>query len=763
MVVEPGASGKRPSRATIPVGEEPQLTGIDATPRSPRARVLVLALLACAACSGPSERRPEANVLLITLDTTRADHISAYGDSPAATPNLDALAAEGVLFERAVSSVPLTGPAHASLFTGRTPLGHGIRDNIGFYLDDAQLTLAELLGAEGFRTFAVAGAFVLQRGWGIGQGFADYDDAFELGEGDEFSPMALERRASEVVRRAISWWEAHPEERFFGWLHFYDPHLPYSAPPPYGERHAEAPYVGEIEYVDAQLGVLFDFLRDSGRLDETLVVVVGDHGEGLGEHGEGDHGIFLYDSTLSVPLIVRAPGGAPRGRVPHTVRDIDILPTVLDYVGVTPPPVVEGRSLLEAMAGRDDEPRPAYAETWHARLHYGWSELQSLREGPLKYVRAPQSELYDLDDDPGEQLNLAWARQGQLQTLETGLGAWIERIGDSEAGSSPEAIDPEALEHLRSLGYVGSTVRVEGDLPDPKDRIANLSLLSRVSREAAEAMRAGRHDHALRLFEQAIAVEPNFLDAHQQRGNALLRMGRAADAVAALERALELNPDNVATLHELAKAHLAAGDARTGLALLQRVHSISPEVPTAYFTRADALVELGRPQEAVAELERLLQVDPASPRARYELGRLRLRLGDLPGARGEILRALEIELHLFSAHFNLGLIAEALGDGATARREYEAELDSFPDNHEAWANLGLLQAAAGDGGRAAEAFRNVIELRPDLYQGYYLRARLQLATGRVDADTLELARKAVELSPDSAQARELERAIRANR
>jgi len=308
----------------------------------------------------------QANVLLITLDTTRADRIGAYGYRDIETPNLDALAADGVRFDRAISSVPLTLPAHSTLMTGLRPPHHGVRDNGGYFLDDRWTTLAEAARASGRQTFAAVGAFVLHELWGIAQGFDVYDDEF----GDDpdvksHQMLRVQRDGAQVVERALEWLDQRDRGKpFLAWLHFYDPHHPYTPPSPFAERYAERPYDGEIAYTDSLVGRVVDYLRREGLYEHTLIVVVGDHGEGMGDHHEPDHGIFLYDTTLHVPLIVRAPQQRYRGVVRQVVRDIDVMPTVLAYLGLEPPAEVEGRSLLGLMAGREeDEPRVAHTET----------------------------------------------------------------------------------------------------------------------------------------------------------------------------------------------------------------------------------------------------------------------------------------------------------------------------------------------------------------------------------------------------------------
>jgi len=727
-----------------------------------RLGALLATTLLVAGCGGsPPPGGERVNVLLVTLDTTRADHVGAYGADTVRTPALDRLAAEGVLFRDAVTSVPLTLPAHASIMTGSWPIDHGVHDNGNFVVPAAATTLAEILRAEGFATGAVLGAYVLDHSWGLDQGFDAYDDRFEGLSERSFGSETLQRDATEVADLALDWLQSHADERFFLWAHFYDPHFPYDPPEPFAATYPDRPYAGEVAYADAELGRILDHLRESGLDASTLVVVVGDHGEGLGQHGEPDHGIYLYQPTMQVPLIVRAPGGRPRGSVDGLARHVDLLPTVLDFLGLPIPAGLRGESLLPQMQGRAPAgERFAYGETFYPRFHYGWSELRSLRNGRYKYILAPRPELYDLEQDPGETFDRIDAHPGIAEHLAGELARLIaaESAPDDAAGGT---IDPETLDRLRSLGYVGSIVTVPGArLADPKDRAASLPLFSRVAVQGPRALRERDYAAAIGLVDAALAVEPNYLDGYLIKAEALRKLERFAEAVGVLEAALGLNPDNVTTLHELAECHRALGGGRTTLDLVERIHAIAPGYPGAYLTAADVHREAGRPEEAIAALEALLLEQPENARAHYEIGRIRLERGELALAESGIRRAVGLDGRLFGARFNLALIAEQRGDTIGAGEEYLAELEQFPRNHEAWANLGLLRLRSGDAAAAEEAFGRLIELEPELAMGYVMLARARQVQGRVDAETLALVEQALELDPSLEPARQLQRQLR---
>ena len=332
------------------------------------------------------------NVLLITLDTTRADALGAYAANGGATPNLDRLARRSVVFEDAITAAPLTLPAHSSLFTAKYPPRHGVRDNGGFVLDADETTLAERLKAAGFRTGGFVGAYVLDRRWGIAQGFDTYFDDFDLARARGPVLASVERPANEVADHALAWLESVTSTRFFAWVHFYDAHSPYDPPEPYRTRFADHPYAGEVAFVDSQVGRLVDFLEQRHLLDKTIVVVIGDHGESLGEHGESTHGFFVYRSVLHVPFTIAAPVEGMRGRrVASTVRSVDLTPTLLDLLGVPMSNAVDGRSLVPLMTGASrDLALNAYSEAMYPRYHFGWSELRSLSAGRSHYINAPR-------------------------------------------------------------------------------------------------------------------------------------------------------------------------------------------------------------------------------------------------------------------------------------------------------------------------------------------------------------------------------------
>ncbi len=447
------------------------------TTRSLRASVVMgsALLLAVAAALWWNARRPTPlpiGVVVITLDTTRADRLSPYGFMDVSLPALERLAREGVVFEHASTVAPMTLPAHTSLFTGLLPPHHGVRDNADPPLDDRQTTLAEMLGAQGFKTGAFVGSIVLAPERGLSQGFNLYDS---VAVNDRQGPDAMQRRADEVMDHAIRWLDSVGSNQFLLWTHLYDAHRPYAPPEPFRSTYAGDPYVGEIAFADSQIGRLLEALDQRKLLDRVVLVVAGDHGESLGDHGERDHGIFVYQEVLRVPLMIRSPALKPV-RVGEIVRLTDVVPTVLDLLGL-PLPKTDGVSLLGLMAGKPgDSELEAYSESRYPE-RLGWSPLYALRQGRFKLIDAPRPELYDLDRDPFETQNIYDERRSMADAMSTRINE-IKRPGSATNESGPPTtVSPEIQARLAALGYVSSAVTHNpsdrSHRPDPKDCIGS--------------------------------------------------------------------------------------------------------------------------------------------------------------------------------------------------------------------------------------------------------------------------------------------------
>jgi arylsulfatase A-like enzyme len=452
-------------------------------------RAAALALVATAACARAHQPPTARHLVLVTIDTLRADRLGCYGSTIGATPRLDRIASEGARALDASAQVPLTRPSHVCLLTGLLPAEHGIRDNISPALDPGVPLLAETLHAAGFRTAGFVSSIVLSHQSGLHRGFDVYSDHFDVDEDDARFLNTIQRRGDGPTAEAVAWLakEAPSGARLFAWLHLYDPHDPYDPPEPYASRYAGRPYDGEVAYADELVGRLDDELTRLGLRDSTLLVVTSDHGEGLGEHGEEVHGYFVYQTTLRVPLLIRGPGIAPGGRIGGLARSVDVVPTVHELLGTTAPATLAGRSLAAAArSGAAPTEEAAYAESLTPLLHYGWSDLRTLRDGRYKYILAPRPELYDLQEDPGELRNLEPRQPSRAAALR---GALLARIRGEQAASRTLSVPPDVLEKLGALGYVGAG---GGGVPtgaDPKDKLREYQSINALVREGLVRLR----------------------------------------------------------------------------------------------------------------------------------------------------------------------------------------------------------------------------------------------------------------------------------
>jgi tetratricopeptide (TPR) repeat protein len=553
------------------------------------------------------------NVLLITLDTTRADRLGCYGYAAARTPRLDALAREGVRFVRAYAPAPLTLPAHASILSGLHPVAHGVRNN-GHDLPAGIETLAGILKARGFATAAFVSSFSVDSRFGLGRGFDVYDDTFEADQ--PLKGANAERRAEQTFARFSRWLAGIKSERFFAWVHYYDPHLPYDPPPPFRQGH---PYDGEIACMDHYVGAVLDLLEERGLLVKTLVVAAGDHGEGLGDKVEQGHGIFLYEETLRVPLIVRDPAvfRTPR-TVESAVRLVDIAPTILETVGFgREASGMQGRSLVPLMGGRPGNDRDALVETFYPRENYGWSELVGLVSGRWKIIHSPRPELFDLGTDPGERTNLYGGAAAKAGELGKRLEQEILRLSPGPgAAAGTVAGRAEDRERLRSLGYVNLAPARPGEAaPDPKDKIALLELVQKAQRLESEGDFAAAEIAHLEVLNEI----PDSPEAYVNLALVQARQKAFDGAIATLTRGVERLPDSEVLLVRLGHTYLVSGKAGEALAAMDKVLALNPRNVDALTVRAGILDASGRKDEARQGYERALEIEPESRFLRMSL------------------------------------------------------------------------------------------------------------------------------------------------
>jgi arylsulfatase A-like enzyme/Tfp pilus assembly protein PilF len=633
--------------------------------------------------------------------------------------------------------------------TGTFPGWHGVRDNGGFYLGDDQVTLAELLKAKGYRTGGFVGSFVLDRRWGIAQGFDRYFDEFDLRKFEQAPSMdVIQRPGSEVVDHALTWLGQDRDEPFFAWVHLYDPHAPYEAPEPYRSRFpasATGAYDAEIATADAQVGRLLDALDADSRLPETLVVVVGDHGEMLGEHGEQTHGFFIYDAAVHIPLIVAGPG-LPAKTVAEQVRIVDVMPTALALLGAPVPKAIQGVSLLPLARG-EALGLVGHSESWYPRYHYGWSELESLQDGRFKYIRAPRPELFDLHADPHEEKDLAREEVARTATLDRALAGFLARTASGSPAKGPQSIDAETEERLAALGYVSGSVSPRNleDRPrgDPKDKIGLYNLLKQAGTESFE----GRIDVAIAKVKEALAADPEIVEGYTLLGNFYKKAQRPEEAVAAYRQALARDPEHQGALFSLAVAYKDMGrldEARLGL---ERARELDPRNGKVLWQLADVWMRKGDQAKAEAVVKDALARKVDEHRFLLKLGESYIEAKRYEDAERTLRRALELKPDLDTAHFNLGLVYEEKGDIAKAIASYEAELAQNAKAYRAAFNLAKLLQKVGRSEEARAHFREVAEIAPEFGTGHLYLAKALLDAGDLSGAE-RWARKGLASKPD---------------
>ena len=481
---------------------------------------------------------PDFNLLLITIDTLRADHLPAYGYTGVQTPNIDLLARDSLVFQDVVAHTPMTLPSHASILTGLLPIAHGVRDNAGFLLSPETKTLAEILKSKGYNTAAFVSAFVLDSQFGLNQGFDLYSDGFTLAQ-PRVNNTDTQRRAEETQTEVDAWLQKNKNSKFFLWVHYYDPHDPYEPPAPY-----KTSYDGEIAYTDHVIGRLINAL-DSVK-ENTVIVLAGDHGEGLGEHKEQTHSLFIYSATQHVPLIIRLP--KQKGQVVQGVVGlIDIAPTLLEWLGLNPEPQMQGESLIPLLKEKTE--RVAYSESLFAEIHYGWSPLRSITTEEYKFIDAPSPELYNRRNDSAETRNLIAEQPDTANTLRRQLLQIVQAYSRTEVAGSKK-VDPETEDKLRALGYVGTSAAStpESRKIDPKDKIDLLEKLSK----ARKAMDSKDYHSALLNINEILKEDSKMVDAHFIASTAYLHLGEKEKALGEMMETVHLKPDHIQTLYNLA-------------------------------------------------------------------------------------------------------------------------------------------------------------------------------------------------------------------
>lgn len=674
--------------------------------------LFMAAQLALSACG---ERPP--NVVLLTLDTTRADFLGCYGKASARTPNLDRLAAEGYLFEHAYASNPVTQPSHSTILTGTYPMVHGVRDNGLFHLPDERQTLAELLKARGYATAAAIGGFPLTREFGTAQGFDFYDDDLKANQLDlrgrparrQFASWYDERPAGHVNDAILPWLRQRQGEPFFIWLHYWDPHAPHTPPAPYNQLFAHDPYQGEIAYADDSLGTILRELAAIGEAERTLIVVTADHGEGHFEHNEATHAFLAYDATLHVPLILQVPSETARGnatagtiagrRLAERVGTVDIVPTILDLLGFQAPTTLHGRSLAPLMFGGSgavgQNRRPYYSESLSPRLSHGFGELRVLFQGPYKYIHGPRPELFNLAEDPAELRDLSTDLPREREGLEARLRQFLDTHASPEAADAIHEASAETRRQLAALGYLSTANEAPGAVTEtirsdgiaPQDRVGDINLVSRLRQELSRgAFPLARHTAAI-LVKKA--------------------------------------PDNAYYRAKLAVAHLGMGQTEEAAKLVTESQVITGANVDDFLSVARALFDHGERDRGLQMVQRLVAAEETAP-GHWVLGQMHGELGENDAFEAAMTRALELQPDMAEAY--LALAAHFTDQESFDRAEAELSklFETSPAHPQALLVYGRLERARGKPQQALRHLERSLMLAPTFCETHLERLELHL-------------------------------------
>jgi arylsulfatase A-like enzyme/Flp pilus assembly protein TadD len=659
------------------------------------AAIAALAVLTLVAAAPPAAKAPAASrdVLLITIDTLRADAPGFAGNRRSPTPLLDRLAAQGRVFTNTHAHNVVTLPSHTNILTGLYPFQHGVRDNTGFRLPATVPTLATVLQGAGYATGAFVGAFPLDSQFGLNHGFDAYDDHYPKGANEDQFVMA-ERRGDEVVRLALAWWARQRGKPRFLWVHLYDPHAPYEPPEPFASRFKDSPYLGEVAAADSFLAPLLGPILD-GREKPALVVVTADHGEALGEHGEQSHGLFAYEPTLKVPLVLWGRGIAP-GRDARPARHVDLFPTVLQAVGIPDPPAPRGlrrpgRSLLLPPAGEGND---SYFEALSTTFNRGWAPLRGLLRNGTKFISLPLPEVYELPKDPGEKTNLIERERAAAR------GVFAALPKESEWPPRRDATTPEDEARLRSLGYLVGSAAFKSSY-GPEDDPKRLTDLDAKVHDVIDLYMRGRVDDSIRKARELVAARPTMSLGHSLLAQALLQAGKRQEALDVMLNARKLGAVSDNLLRQLGLTLSEMGRANEAVDVLKPLTMDGdPQSLNAY---ALALSEAGRQKEAFEALQRVLKEQPDDPKAWEQLGLVELRQGHWQQSRDRSRRALELNRKLPLAWNDLGVALYQLGQKSEALDAWQAAVDLKPDLWDALWNLGTKAAEQGKTQQARKA------------------------------------------------------------
>ncbi|MGA1867441.1 MAG: tetratricopeptide repeat protein [bacterium] len=692
-----------------------------------------------------------ANILLITIDTLRADHLGCYGYTKVKTPHIDSVAREGILFENAFTSVPITLPSHISIFTGCYPHYHGIRNNGTYALSESATTCAEIFKQKGYTTAAFVSSFVLDRRFGLDQGFDVYND--NLISGVDAQLVGKERRAKTVTESALRWLGTTGSNKFFLWVHYYDPHDAYMPPAPYSEMYANNLYDGEIAYTDKWVGVLLEEFKKRGIYENTLIIIVADHGEGLGDHGESTHGIFIYDYALKVPFICSYAKFFPSARrIDSIVRLIDIAPTLLGIAGIDPISEMQGTSLLPFMAGKEKKKELSlYCETLYPRFTHNWSPLFGVRKDSWKYIEAPSPELYNMKVDPQENNNLFTKKPAIAAELQTQLRSLKNGPFPEWNRSQEHQLSTEEKEKLRSLGYVfAPSENKKESYPDPKTMIKLMKYMD----EGAKYFAQGAFKKAIAEYKKVIKEYPQDTDAYTILATIYEAMGENEKAIESLEKAIELESENIIIYNQLGINYMKAGRFSDGLRVFNHVLTLNPRCEEAYLNMGLYHFQKGELTVATDFFNKVLELDPDDTASRSYLVAIYQKQGKYVEAIAECKNILKRDPHNNTALFNLGATYVTLNNFSEAKTYFIKSLEINSAFDKAHYYLGFIYVQENNLDKAIESFSEAVRLNPNYTEAHFSLGSIYKRRGNYDKAIDEF-KAALSINPNFIQAQQM--------
>lgn len=694
------------------------------------------------------------NVLVITVDTTRADHLQPYGYKGIRTPNLESLAKRGILFRQCATTSPLTLPSHCSIMTGTYPTYHGVRINGNTAMSMEHLTMAEAFADNGYQTGAFIGAFVLDGRWGLNQGFRHYDDQFDLTKFKKLDLGLVQRPGNQVVDAALTWLDDQKDKPFFAWLHLYDPHTPYSPPEPYRSEYASNNRVGlydaEIAFMDSQIGRCLEWLKKNRLTERTIVAVIGDHGEGLGDHGEMTHGYFIYDYAVHVPFILSTPVAEMNGiQISSQVRTIDLYPTLLQASGIPIPKQVQGTSLLPLIErrGAGGQPLFAYSESMAPSIQYGWSPLLSLRTPKYKYIDAPRPEFYDLENDPGEKTDIREEHTKVTAEFDQALKKVVAETGAGAPEANVANLDSETVERLAALGYIGSAVVARPAsgthvLVDPKDRLP----VHEAIQKAGELGNNDQHAEAAGVLEKILRDDPENPQARLLLAGSYVELKRTNEASSLLHALLKEDPVNIRALVSLANILQDEGKSSEVIPLCKSVLDVDERNTQALAMMGQAYMDMDSFKDALPWLQKAVEVQPKLSQNQLNLAACLVGVKRYEEAERTLRGIIKDHPKFPLAHYHLGLLYEEQGKLAEASAEYETEIGNYTNTFVARFNLGRIQLRLGNREGYMQQMREVVRLAPKNAMGYLFLARGLLQENVNTDEILDLTEKGLALA-----------------